>query len=347
MKNFDYSFLETGMIPANLVNLIGMVSELKGRGSEKRNSYSDFFTKMESASKVQSVRGSNEIDGIVASEQRVVEIMNKVGKLQNTGEEAIAGYRDALALVNGAYMGLDIRERDILWIHEVAMSYSSVKGGKYKANDNPIMEIDPDGSKFVRFTPPSAAVTKVTMERLMWAYVKAKNNDNISKLLLIPCFIFDFLCIHPFDEGNGRVSRLLSSLLLRKNGFDVGRYVSLEGQINRSKNEYFEALKNSSAGWHKGRNNYFPFIENFLTMLLFCYVDLDKRFDKSNKKVTKRQRIENIVLDSVMHISKANICSALPDISQTMIEVVLGEMCKDGRIKKVGAGRTTKYAKVE
>jgi Fic family protein len=133
--------------------------------------------------------------------------------------------------------------------------------------------------------------------------------------------------------------------LLIKNGYDVIRYVSFENQINRSKNEYFHALKAGSIGWHKGQNTYFPFVENFIMTLLFCYVDLDKRFDASSRKISKRERIEATVLDSELPISKSEICSALPDVSQTMIELVLGKMFKDGVVTKVGAGRNTKYTK--
>jgi Fic family protein len=347
MRNFDYSFLEYGMLPAGLVNIVSTIAELKGRGNERKNNFADTFSKLESSAKIQSIKGSNEIDGIVTSQQRVNEIVNQNSAPQNHSEEEIAGYRDALALVHGAHMGLDIRERDILWLHEITMSYAPAKGGKYKKTDNPMVDIDAKGRKRVRFTPTPAAATKITLARLIHAYTKAKNNDNINQLLLIPCFILDFLCIHPFDEGNGRMSRLLSSLLLIKNGFDVGRYVSFEWQINRSKNAYVHALKDSSVGWHKGQNSYFPFMENFVTTLLFCYVELDKRFTAGSKKVTKRQRIENVVLDSTVPISKGEINAALPDVSQTMIEVVLGEMFKDGLVKKVGAGRNTKYIKQE
>ena len=184
------------------------------------------------------------------------------------------------------------------------------------------------------------------MDKLIRAYAKARNNHKINKLLLIPCFTLDFLCIHPFAEGNGRVSRLLSLLLLYKNGFDVGRYVSFEGSINRLRNEYFHSLKSSSAGWHMGENSFFAFIENFMVALLLCYKELDKHFTVSgSKKITKRQRIEDMVLNSALPVSKAEICGAFQDVSQTMVELVLGNMVKGGLAKKVGAGRNTRYTK--
>jgi Fic family protein len=174
----------------------------------------------------------------------------------------------------------------------------------------------------------------------------ARDNSAVNRLLLIPCFILDFLCIHPFSDGNGRMSRLLSLLLLYKSGFDAGRYISFEEQINRSKAAYYEALKVSSDGWHTGGNSYFPFIENFITTLLHCYKELDKRFAVVNsRKVTKRRRIEETVLNSLLPISKSEICYILPDVSATTVEAALAEMLKADMIEKVGVGRSTKYVR--
>ena len=172
----------------------------------------------------------------------------------------------------------------------------------------------------------------------------ARDDANINQLLLIPCVILDFLCIHPFRDGNGRMSRLLSLLLLYKNGYDVGQYVSFEEQINKSKAWYYEALRQSSLGWENNANSYFPFIENFLSTLYMCYKELDKRFAVVHgKKINKRTRIEATVLNSLTPLSKAEICKILPDVSPTTVEVVLGAMLKEGRIRRVGQGRSTRY----
>lgn len=226
------------------------------------------------------------------------------------------------------------------------LSYSPISGGQYKQSDNVIMEVDSSGARKVRFAPMPAKETTEAMGQLVLAYLDARNNYNINQLLLIPCFILDFLCIHPFTDGNGRMSRLLSLLLLYKNGFDAGRYISFEEQINRTKAGYYGSLKDSSEGWHECQNSYFSFIENFMTTLLFCYKELDKRFATVNsKKVSKRQRIEATILNSLLPISKQEICYILLDVSPTTVEAVLTGMVKNNIIEKVGTARNTKYIK--
>ena len=345
MKFFDYSFLEHGMLPAGLINTITAIAELRERENDRKENFVEIFGRLESIAKVQSVKGSNEIEGIVTSEQRINEIVNQNSAPLNHNETEIAGYRDALALIHDNYASLDIRENDILRLHEIMLSYSPVTGGSYKISDNIIMETV-GGVRRVRFEPTPAAETAETMEQLILAYMDARGNYNVNQLLLIPCFILDFLCIHPFTDGNGRMSRLLSLLLLYKNGFDAGRYISFEEQINRAKAAYYQALKDSSAGWREGQNSYFPFIQNFITTLFYCYKELDKRFAVAHsKKVTKRRRIEATVMNSLLPVSKSEICYILPDVSPTTVEAVLAEMVKNGQIEKLGSSRNTKYIK--
>ena len=219
-------------------------------------------------------------------------------------------------------------------------------GGQYKTDDNVILEVDAGGNRRVRFRPTPADETKQAMEQLELAYLEARGNANVNRLLLIPCVILDFLCIHPFRDGNGRMSRLLSLLLLYKNGYEAGKYVSFEEQINNYKAYYYEALKQSSQGWDTNENDYFPFIENFLSTLYMCYKELDKRFAVLNgRKITKKARIEATVLNSLTPLSKAEICKILPDVSPTTVEAVLGAMVKSGSILRMGQGRATRYLK--
>ena len=219
-------------------------------------------------------------------------------------------------------------------------------GGQYKTDDNVILEVDAHGHQRVRFRPTPAVETPQAMEQLELAYMAARSDANINQLLLIPCVILDFLCIHPFRDGNGRMSRLLSLLLLYKNGYDAGKYVSFEEQINNYKAYYYEALQQSSKGWAENENSYFPFIENFLSTLYMCYKELDKRFAVVHgKKITKKARVEATVLNSLTPISKADICQILPDVSPTTVEAVLGAMVRNGNIKKISKGRNTRYIK--
>ena len=346
MRTFDYSFLESGMLPAGLVNITNAITELNTREAGRKSDFEEIFTKLESIAKVQTVKGSNAIEGIVTSVKRVAEIVNGNSAPLNHNEAEIAGYRDALNLIHTGHDSLDVREDTILMLHRTMLSYAPVTGGSYKASDNVIMEIDAAGNRKVRFAPVSARETPDAMEQLLLAYMDARSNYSINQLLLIPCFILDFLCIHPFADGNGRMSRLLSLLLLYNNGFDAGKYISFEEQINKYKDMYYEALRVSSDGWHTNENSYFPFIENFLTTLLMCYKELDKRFAiVQGKRVSKRERIEATVLNSLLPISKKEICYILPDVSKSTVEAVLAQMVKDGAVEKLGTSINTKYIK--
>ena len=345
MRKFDYSFLNNGLLPANLVNLTSSITALKTMAGMRREEYTKIFTELEAVAKIQSIKSSNAIEGIVTSDERIAAIVNQNSAPLNHNEAEIAGYRDALNEIHSGYEHIDFRQRDILRLHEVMMGFTGYEyGGKYKTDDNVILEVDADGNRRVRFCPTPASETPEAMEQLELAYFDARCDANINQLLLIPCVILDFLCIHPFRDGNGRMSRLLSLLLLYKNGFDAGKYVSFEEQINNYKAYYYEALRQSSAGWDTNENSYFPFMENFLSTLYMCYKELDKRFAVVNgKKVTKKARIEATVLSSLTPISKAEICRILPDVSPTTVEAVLGEMVRAGAAKRIGTGRASRY----
>lgn len=345
MRKFDYSFLNNGLLPAKLINLTTTIYSLKTMAGIRKEEYVKIFTELEKIAKVQSVKSSNAIEGIVTSDERIKEIVNQSSEPLNHNESEIAGYRDALNEIHIGYENIDFRENDILRLHEMLMSYSGYEfGGKYKSDDNVILEVDEQGNRKVRFRPTSAKETPKAMEQLVLAYMDARSDSNINQLLLIPCVILDFLCIHPFRDGNGRMSRLLTLLLLYKNGFDAGKYISFEEQINNYKSYYYDALQESSLAWENNENTYVPFIENFLSTLYICYKELDKRFNVVNSgKITKKARIEATVLNSIIPISKSEICNILPDVSPTTVEAVLGEMVKDGKITRIGNSRGSKY----
>lgn len=345
MHRFDYSFLNNGLLPASLVNLTASIASLKTMAGVRKESNIKVFTELETIAKVQSVKSSNAIEGIVTSDSRIAEIVNGNSAPLNHNEMEIVGYRDALNAIHRGYAYLDFRRVDILRLHEMLMSMTGDEyGGKYKVSDNYILEEDSKGNRRIRFLPTPAAETPAAMEQLELAYLQARNDANINQLLLIPCVILDFLCIHPFRDGNGRMSRLLSLLLLYKNGYDAGKYVSFEEQINQYKAYYYDALAQSSVGWAENENSYFPFIENFLSMLYMCYKELDKRFAVvQGKRITKKARVEATVLNSLTPLSKAEICSILPDVSPSTVEVVLGAMVKTGSVRKIGSSRAARY----
>lgn len=347
MRKFDYSFLNNGLLPANLVTLTSNIVSLKTMAGVRKEEHQAVFTELEAVAKIQSIKSSNAIEGIVTSDERIAAIVNQNSAPLNHNEAEIAGYRDALNAIHLGYDNIDFRKADILHLHEMMMSIAGYEyGGQYKTEDNVILEVDADGNRRVRFRPTPATETKQAMEQLELAYMEARNDASINQLLLIPCVILDFLCVHPFRDGNGRMSRLLSLLLLYKNGYDAGKYISFEEQINNYKVWYYEALRQSSAGWETNENSYFPFVENFLSTLYMCYKELDKRFAVVHgKKITKKARIEATVLNSLTPISKAEICRILPDASPTTVEAVLGAMVKEGSISRIGQGRSTRYIK--
>lgn len=347
MHKFDYSFLNNGLLPANLVNLTANIASLKTLAGVRKEEYVKVFTELESIAKIQSVKSSNAIEGIITSDERIAAIVNQNSAPLNHNEAKIAGYRDALNEIHLNYQYIDFRENDILRLHEIMMSVAGYEfGGRYKTDDNVILEVDPEGRRRVRLRPTPAAETGKAMEQLELAYMDARGDANINQLLLIPCVILDFLCIHPFRDGNGRMSRLLSLLLLYKSGYDAGKYISFEEQINNYKRYYYDSLKRSSDGWDSNENSYFPFMENFLATLYACYRELDKRFAVVNgKKVTKKSRIEATVMNSLTPLSKSEICKILPDVSPTTVEAVLGAMVKEKKIIRIGSARAARYIK--
>lgn len=347
MREFDYSFLANQGIPAEIVNLSMGIGELKAMAATRKDDFHEIFTHLESVAKVQSVKGSNAIEGIVSTDKRIEQIVNQESAPRNHSEMEIAGYRDALNVIHTSYRHLKVNEEEILRLHGIMLKYvADPYAGSYKAEDNIIMDIDPKGTRSVRFDPLPAEEAPDAMRRALIAYREACNDGKINSLLLIPCFILDFLCIHPFRDGNGRMSRLLSLLLLYRSGFDIGRYISFEEQINRMKGAYYESLRLSSIGWHEGKNDYMPFVKNFIITLYLCYQELDKRFAVVHgKRATKERRIEATLMDSLIPLAKKEICNLLPDVSETTVERVLGSLVKSGKIEKLGTNRSAKYIK--
>ena len=344
MHIFDYTFLKDDLLPAQLVSLASNISMLKVMSAVRKQENKSAFAKLEQTAKIESIKASNAIEGIVTTDQRIRALVGGSAPLNHT-EAEIAGYRDVLNEVHTNFSVHDFSESDIRAFHAQMMRLADpASDGSYKTDDNVIAERMSDGRRIVRFSPTSAVDTPEEMQQLVLAYAQARDDAAINKLLLIPCVILDFLCVHPFADGNGRLSRLLTLLLLYRNGFDAGKYISFEGVVNTRKAEYYAALKESSEGWSENRPRYFPFMVDFLTTLYVCYSELDKRFASVNAaKATKKSRIESTVLNAFTPLSKADICGILPDVSPTTVEAVLGEMVRGGRVRRLGAGRASKY----
>ena len=349
MRRYDYSFLRNMSVPVKFLNMTNSIYALRGMADDKKTNYPDIFTALRKIAVVQSVKSSNAIEGIVTTDKRVEAIVNRSSAPLNHDEQEIAGYRDALNFIHSNYDAISVNEETILELHRMLLSQTDFGyGGAYKSENNITRAVLSDGTSTVRWVPVSAEDTPDAMENLIYAYMDARDDASINQLLLIPCFILDFLCIHPFRDGNGRISRLLTLLLLYKVGFDVPMYVSFEEQINNMKGVYYEALRLSSDGWHENANDYIPFMENFLHALYLCYKELDKRFlTLGSQKVSKKQRIEQAVLSAIIPISKREIMELLPDVSMTTVEQVLASMIKDGKIERIGTTRSARYMKIK
>lgn len=345
MRRFDYSFLENS-VPSNIASLSAIIADLRAKGDFRKLQYPDSYEKLRKKAIVESVKGSNAIEGIVTTDDRIRDIVN--GAIPVThAEKEISGYKEVLNLIHENHAYMDLNEDTIKALHRMLEAEANpTDAGQYKSHDNMIMEYLADGTRRVRFKPVTAKETSVAMEQLLLAYYDARQNSNIADLLLIPCFVLDFLCIHPYIDGNGRVSRLLTVLLLYMSGYDIGRYISIEGQINKYKESYYDALEQSSARWHENQNDYMPFMVNFMQILYRCYKEMDESFmDITLKKAKKSERVEAILSNAIVPISKSDILDKVPDISVKTVELVLSNMLKEDKIVKIGTYRDARYMK--
>lgn len=349
MHKFTYEFLKEKTVSSSLFSLSNIITDLKIKTDLKKASHKELFSKLETIAVKESVEGSNAIEGIFASEERIEQIVEHNDSPLTHNEEEIAGYHDAIKFIKNNYEQLSFNEKTIKRLHAmlVARHIGYDKGGEYKTTDNIIAEKNPDGTiKRVMFTTVKACEVDQAMKSLFLAYQVYKDDYNIPPLLLIPCVILDFLAIHPFSDGNGRVSRLLTLLLLYKEGYDIGKYISFENQINEYKAYYYDALEKSQIHWHESKNSYYPFIEFTFQILYQCYKEINRRFVKTRSgKNKKNERIEAVIMDSIVPISKADIQELLPDISPTTIEATLAKLIKEEKIYKIGTFKNAKYLK--
>jgi Fic family protein len=348
MKIFDYSFLKNKPIPAQTVNLLTTVEKLTIDRRTLIDSYPKLFEELTKIAIVQSIISSNAIEGIVTTDERIKGLLNGSVSPMNHNENEILGYKDVIDLIHNNYNDYSFSEEHILAFHELLSSYERPSfAGKYKSSDNVILEISKNGTRSVRFRPTPAKETQAAMEQMILAYMDARDDSSINQLLLIPCVILDFLSIHPFSDGNGRMSRLLSLLLLYKNSFIIGKYISFENQINLNKKEYYQSLKLSSDNWGNSANDYYPFTNHFLVTLIRCYNELDKRASILSSKVSnKKERIKITIEKSLVPLSRKDLMELWPDIAVDTIKKALIELQNEGAIEKIGNFKNAKYKRM-
>lgn len=347
MRKFDYNFLKDNDIPSQTVNLLNSFEAKNGQFKLLLNKYPEIFAELTKIAIVQSVRSSNAIEGIVTTDARIIKLLESKVAPRNHDEQEILGYKDVLNKIHLEHENMQLSNKEILNWHELLLSYLDIEyRGKFKATENAIIEIDKSGMRRIRFQPVSVKETPEAMNQLYLAYLEAINDSRINPLLLIPCYILDFLCIHPFSDGNGRMSRLLTTSLLYKTGYNLVKYVSYENQINLYKGEYYDALKYASIDWHNNNNDYFYFVDNFLVTLIRTLNEIEKRFNiLIEKSLTKEERIKETILTSLVPLSKQDLFLLWPDISISTLDKVLIKLQNEGLIKRIGGYRNAQYIK--
>lgn len=328
---------------SNIINLVSKIHEYKGKQSYLLDTKKDTLNTLIKIAKIQSTSSSNKIEGISTTDKRINEIVNQRLQPKNRNEEEIAGYRDVLALIHENYNFIDINPNTLLQLHRDLYKYTGYNyGGKFKNSQNYIEETNELGEKNIRFIPLFPVETPIAVEQLCKNYNEIFINESCDLLVLIPIFILDFVSIHPFNDGNGRMSRLLTLLLLYKSNYMVGKYISIEKIIEDTKDSYYDSLKMSSTSWDKNKNDYTYFVEYYLGIILNAYKELESRLNVV-EKTTSYDRIIAIFKDNIIPIDKAFIINKCPDLSEITIERSLNKLLKEEKIIKIFGGRYTKY----
>ena len=348
MRDFDYNKTSEKLLTSEIVQMIGSIHEHKGKQDLFLEANIDELKTLLAVALIQSTGASNRIEGIFTSDKRLEELVSQKTEPRNRSEQEIAGYREVLATIHESYEYINPRPNIILQLHRDLYSYSQgAAGGSYKNSDNVIAETDAEGRQKARFIPVAAFQTEEAMEELCARFLETWEAERIDRLILIPMFILDFLCIHPFNDGNGRMSRLLTLLLFYKAGYIVGKYVSMEMLIEKTKETYYEALQASSIGWHEGENSYEPFVKYYLGIMLKAYNEFESRVEHlRHRSLSKPDRIKVVIDKKVGKITKKEIMELCPDISKVTVERTLTDLVKSGYIAKVDAGPSTGYVRI-
>lgn len=343
MRIYNYREKWHKLLTPEIVGKLTRIYEYKGEQRLYIEAHKDELNELVEIAKVQSTEASNRIEGISTADDRLKNLVQAKTTPRNRDESEIAGYRDVLNTIHENYEYIPINANYLLQLHRDLYKFlGSLEGGTFKTSDNIIREIDIDGNERVRFKPVPAWETAASVDELCKAFREAKNEVDL--LLLNGMFILDFLCIHPFNDGNGRMSRLLTLLLLYQSGFIVGKYISIEKIIEDSKETYYEALRDSSMNWHENENDYRPFVNYMLGVVINAYKEFGSRVKLlTDPGFSKADRIREIIKNHIGTITKSELMAMNPDISDTTIQRTLAELLKSGEIKKIGGGRYTKY----
>lgn len=345
MREFDYTTIPNELMNHELMNLISAIHEYKGKQELFIEAKADVLEAMLEIAIIQSTGASNRIEGIYTSDERLDALVKHKAEPRNRSEREIAGYREVLKLIHESYDYMTPRTSVILQLHRDLYQFSpSSIGGRFKNSDNLITEIDTFGQSKIRFKPLAAFETPEAVDRLTNTFIDAINVEKYDPLLLIPMFVLDFLCIHPFNDGNGRMSRLLTLLLLYRSGYIVGKYISIEMIIEKTKETYYEVLLDSSFKWQEEKNSYLPFVRYYLEVILNAYKEFSARVElMQNRSLSKPERIRKLFDSSLQKLSKRMILEKCPDISTSTVEITLAALLKEGYIIKTGAGKNTAY----
>ena len=345
MRSFDYSKKWEKLLTPEIVALLTQIHEYKGEQLLFIEAKADTLTPLVEIAKIQSTEASNKIEGIYTSDARLKALLKDKTTPKTRNEREIAGYRDVLNAIHESHDYISIIPSMILQLHRDLYKFEGYDiGGKYKASDNIIEEEDEQGNKFVRFRPVSAWETPEAIEILCNEFDKVLGSGPIDPLLLIPMFILDFLCIHPFNDGNGRMSRLLTLLMLYRAGYIVCKYISIEHLIEKTKESYYECLQESSLKWHEDENNYVPFVQYMLGVVVAAYRGFSDRVQVMVASgLSKPERVAELIKNTYGEITKSQIMEKCPDISRITVERALAELLSSESIIKIGGGRYTKY----
>lgn len=344
MRQFEYKESWKKLLTPTIVSLLTSIHEYKGEQNLFIESNSDKLVELLEIAKIQSTEASNKIEGIITTDDRLKKLVMDKTMPKSRSEKEIAGYRDVLNTIHESYEYIPINANYILQLHGDLYKYNGMSfGGKFKSSDNIIAEVDSSGNQKIRFQPIEAWATPEAMLNMCNAYNDALN-DGIDPLILMPMFILDFLCIHPFNDGNGRMSRLLTLLLLYKSGYIVGKYISIEKLIEKSKDTYYEQLQASSYKWHENKNDYEPFVEYYLGVVIAAYKEFSGRVQTLIESgMNKPERIREVIRKHIGKITKSQIMEKCPDISDTTVQRTLTELLKKNEIIKLSGGRYTSY----